>query len=136
MAVGVASAALVASLAGVPAAVAAGAERITFPEGGSFERIAGDSRVDTAIAAAERLYADKGKSLTKAYLVAAGDSHLVDAATSGMLTDGVVLLVPTDRSVSCCWVLRLNRSLTRLILWLLLVVRTRFLMRRWLRLRR
>ncbi|MCV0003499.1 cell wall-binding repeat-containing protein, partial [Mobiluncus mulieris] len=98
MAVGVASAALVASLAGVPAAVAAGAERITFPEGGSFERIAGDSRVDTAIAAAERLYADKGKSLTKAYLVAAGDSHLVDAATSGMLTDGVVLLVPTDRS--------------------------------------
>ncbi|WP_252262405.1 cell wall-binding repeat-containing protein [Mobiluncus mulieris] len=102
MAVGVASAALVASLAGVPAAVAGvnknPGDEVRFPDGGSFTRISGDSRIDTALAVADRLYKDSGESLKVAYLVSAGQDNMVDAATSGMLKDGVVLLVPADKA--------------------------------------
>ncbi|NMW65611.1 cell wall-binding repeat-containing protein [Mobiluncus mulieris] len=98
MAVGVASAALVASLAGVPAAVAGVGDEIKFPDGGSFTRVSGDSRIDTALAVAEKLYKDSNSSLKTAYLVSSRDENMVDAATSGMLKDGIVLLVPSDRS--------------------------------------
>ncbi|WP_249935314.1 cell wall-binding repeat-containing protein [Mobiluncus mulieris] len=98
MAVGVASAALVASLAGAPAAFAGVGDEIKFPDGGSFTRVSGDSRIDTALAVAEKLYKDSNSSLKTAYLVSSRDENMVDAATSGMLKDGIVLLVPSDRS--------------------------------------
>lgn len=92
IAIGVASAALVAGM-GVAPAVAADATRVVLPGGQSFNRVAGDTRVDTAFEIAKQAKADN-VSTAKIYIV--NSKSNVDAATSGMLTDGVVLLAPAD----------------------------------------
>ena len=95
--IGAASLALVAGMGVAPAMAAAGDE-IKFPDGGTFTRVFGDERIDTAIAVADRLNKDTEQSLKVAYLVSAGQNHMVDAATSGMLKDGLVFLVPQDKA--------------------------------------
>lgn len=95
--IGAASLALVAGMGVAPAMAAAGDE-IKFPDGGTFTRVFGDERIDTAIAVADRLNKDTEQSLKVAYLVSAGQDHMVDAATSGMLKDGLVFLVPQDKA--------------------------------------
>ncbi|MCU9997440.1 cell wall-binding repeat-containing protein [Mobiluncus mulieris] len=95
MAVGVASAALVASLAGVPAAVAN--KSIPLPGGAKLERVDGVDRMLTSFNAAKLRMQDKqsnGVAVKTAYLV--NQDSVVDAATAGMVKDGVVLLVPSD----------------------------------------
>ncbi|WP_278972159.1 cell wall-binding repeat-containing protein [Mobiluncus mulieris] len=102
--VGVASAALIASMGVTPAFADKGVNthdtgnKVVFPDGGSFTRLSGDSRFDTAMAVAEQTYKDSGKKLKVAYLVSSSDDSMVDAATSGMLKDGVVLLVSDNKA--------------------------------------
>ena len=96
MAVGVASAALVASLAGVPAAVADN-KSIPLPGGAKLERVDGVDRMLTSFNAAKLRMQDKQSNkvaVKTAYLV--NQDSVVDAATAGMVKDGVVLLVPSD----------------------------------------
>ena len=99
--IGAASLALVAGM-GVAPAMAVNTkttgDEVRFPDGGSFTRVFGDSRFDTALAVAEQLYKDSNKSLKVAYLVSSDNAAMVDAATSGMLKDGVVLLVSKDKA--------------------------------------
>ncbi|NMW76177.1 cell wall-binding repeat-containing protein, partial [Mobiluncus mulieris] len=94
MAVGVASAALVASLAGVPAAVAVEEPR---PLDGGWDRIASDrannDRIDTALEVAKVAFPEVAKA--KAVYVA-NSTAMIDAATAGQLTDGPILLVDNN----------------------------------------
>ena len=106
-AIGVASAALVAGM-GVAPAVAADATRVVLPGGQSFNRVAGDTRVDTAFEIAKQAKAD-GVATTKIYIV--NSKSNVDAATSGMLTDGVVLLAPADEAGQLKLGLRIKNEL-------------------------
>ncbi|ADI67445.1 cell wall-binding repeat-containing protein [Mobiluncus curtisii] len=97
--IGAASLALVAGMGVAPAMAAPQpGDEIKFPDGGTFTRVFGDERIDTAIAVADRLNKDTEQSLKVAYLVSAGQNHMVDAATSGMLKDGLVFLVPQDKA--------------------------------------
>ena len=99
--IGAASLALVAGMGVAPAMAVntnAAGDEVRFPDGGSFTRVFGDSRFDTALAVAEQLYKDSNKSLKVAYLVSSDNAAMVDAATSGMLHDGVVLLVSKDKA--------------------------------------
>ena len=107
IAIGVASAALVAGM-GVAPAVAADATRVVLPGGQSFNRVAGDTRVDTAFEIAKQAKAD-GVATTKIYIV--NSKSNVDAATSGMLTDGVVLLAPADEAGQLKLGLRIKNEL-------------------------
>lgn len=107
IAIGVASAALVAGM-GVAPAVAADATRVVLPGGQSFDRVAGDTRVDTAFEIAKQAKAD-GVATTKIYIV--NSKSNVDAATSGMLTDGVVLLAPADEAGQLKLGLRIKNEL-------------------------
>ncbi|PNL40809.1 cell wall-binding repeat-containing protein [Mobiluncus mulieris] len=106
MAVGVASAALVASLAGVPAAVAAGGDRMV--PSPSYDvnrlRLSGKSRVDTAIEVAKHAmkaadgvsdHSWNGNQPPKVVYIAGYDGE-VDAAAGGALTDGPMLLAKAD----------------------------------------
>ncbi|MCU9997444.1 hypothetical protein FYZ44_11480 [Mobiluncus mulieris] len=108
MAVGVASAALVASLAGVPAAVAAGGDRMV--PSPSYDvnrlRLSGKSRVDTAIEVAKHAmkaadgvsdHSWNGNQPPKVVYIAGYDGE-VDAAAGGALTDGPMLLAKADGS--------------------------------------
>lgn len=107
IAIGVASAALVAGM-GVAPAVAADATRVVLPGGQSFNRVAGDTRVDTAFEIAKQAKAD-GVPTTKIYIV--NSKSNVDAATSGMLTKGVVLLAPADEAGQLKLGLRIKNEL-------------------------
>ena len=108
MAVGVASAALVASLAGAPAAVAAGGDRMV--PSPSYDvnrlRLSGKSRVDTAIEVAKHAmkaadgvsdHSWNGNQPPKVVYIAGYDGE-VDAAAGGALTDGPMLLAKADGS--------------------------------------
>ena len=99
--VGVASAALIASMGVTPAFAAP----ITLPDGGQFDlakqRLAGGNRLATSMAVAEKAYKDAKPRV--AYVV--GYDAVIDAATSGMLNvnrktapqwDGPVLSTPQD----------------------------------------
>ena len=90
--IGAASLALVAGMGVAPAM--AGGTKVVLPGGQTFDRIAGQDRVATAFEVAKQRLADKAE--TTAYLV--GANSYVDAATSGMLSDGVVLLMPSDEA--------------------------------------
>lgn len=107
IAIGVASAALVAGM-GVAPAVAADATRVVLPGGQSFNRVAGDTRVDTAFEIAKQAKADN-VATAKIYIV--NSKSNVDAATSGMLTDGVVLLAPADEAGQLKLGLRIKNEL-------------------------
>lgn len=107
IAIGVASAALVAGM-GVAPAVAADATRVVLPGGQSFNRVAGDTRVDTAFEIAKQAKAD-GVDTAKIYIV--NSKSNVDAATSGMLTEGVVLLAPADEAGQLKLGLRIKNEL-------------------------
>ncbi|WP_263475323.1 cell wall-binding repeat-containing protein, partial [Mobiluncus mulieris] len=98
MAVGVASAALVAGMGVVPA-FAAGSEAPK-PLDGGWDRIASgkpaNDRIDTAIEVASAAYANK--ALAQAvYLV--NSEAMVDAATAGQLADGPIFLVNNNSRV-------------------------------------
>ena len=90
--IGAASLALVAGMGVAPAM--AGGTKVVLPGGQTFDRIAGQDRVATAFEVAKQRMSDKAE--TTAYLV--GANAYVDAATSGMLSDGVVLLMPSDEA--------------------------------------
>ena len=107
IAIGVASAALVAGM-GVAPAVAADATRVVLPGGQSFNRVAGDTRVDTAFEIAKQAKADNVPT-AKIYIV--NSKSNVDAATSGMLTDGAVLLAPADEAGQLKLGLRIKNEL-------------------------
>ena len=91
--IGAASLALVAGMGVAPAMAAAG-DPVLLPGGKKLVRVAGDARVETSLEAA-KLRMKQG-SVTRAYLV--NQSALVDAATAGMVKDGVVILVPSDKA--------------------------------------
>ncbi|NMX20793.1 cell wall-binding repeat-containing protein, partial [Mobiluncus mulieris] len=98
MAVGVASAALIAGMGVVPA-FAAGSEAPK-PLDGGWDRIASgkpaNDRIDTAIEVASAAYANK--ALAQAvYLV--NSEAMVDAATAGQLADGPIFLVNNNSRV-------------------------------------
>ncbi len=94
MAVGVASAALVASLAGVPAAVATEEPRTL---DGGWDRIASgranNDRIDTALEVAKKAFP---KSYDAKVVYIANSTAMIDAAAAGQLTDGSILLVDNN----------------------------------------
>ena len=92
--IGAASLALVAGMGVAPAMAAAG-DPVLLPGGKKLVRVAGDNRVETSLEAA-KLRMKQGAAVTRAYLV--NQSALVDAATAGMVKDGVVILVPSDKA--------------------------------------
>ncbi|SPX79895.1 Putative cell wall binding repeat 2 [Mobiluncus mulieris] len=98
MAVGVASAALVASLAGVPAAVAANEQEVPGSYDGmvSTDRFGGYDRVETAIKIAEKAFEKTATDVEVAYLASASDASAVDSAAAGHLSDGPIYLVSGD----------------------------------------
>ena len=94
--VGAASLALVAGMGVAPAMAA----DIHMPNGSLVQRVAGDDRVATSVAAAEKFVKDaKGESpsraITTAYVV--GYDAVIDAATAGSLTDGAIIVAPKDK---------------------------------------
>ena len=91
--IGAASLALVAGMGVAPAM--ATASKVVLPGGQSFDRLAGTSRVLTALEIAKQAKADTVPD-TKIYIVNAHAN--IDAATSGMLTDGLVVLAPADEA--------------------------------------
>ncbi|EFU80428.1 cell wall-binding repeat-containing protein [Mobiluncus curtisii] len=94
--IGAASLALVAGMGVAPAMAADSGAPIPLPGGAKLERVDGMERMMTAFNAAKlRMQASQnGTALRKAYLV--NQSSIVDAATAGMVNDGVILLVPGD----------------------------------------
>ena len=92
--IGAASLALVAGM-GVAPAMAADPHKVVLPGGQSFDRLAGTSRVLTALEIAKQAKAD-GVHADRIYIVNAKAN--IDAATSGMLTDGLVVLAPADEA--------------------------------------
>ncbi|WP_296180510.1 cell wall-binding repeat-containing protein [uncultured Mobiluncus sp.] len=95
--IGAASLALVAGMGVAPAMANAG-DKIVLPGGQSFDRIAGAERVETSLKVAMKAAKDDttGKKKKKVYLV--NYTSMVDAASSGILNDGVVVLVPADKA--------------------------------------
>lgn len=91
--IGAASLALVAGMGVAPAMAAAG-QPVLLPGGKKLVRVAGDARVETSLEAA-KLRMKQG-TVSRAYLV--NQNALVDAATAGMVKDGVVILVPSDKA--------------------------------------
>ncbi|WP_279107131.1 cell wall-binding repeat-containing protein [Mobiluncus curtisii] len=91
--IGAASLALVAGMGVAPAMAAAG-NPVLLPGGKKLVRVAGDARVETSLEAA-KLRMKQG-TVSRAYLV--NQNALVDAATAGMVKDGVVILVPSDKA--------------------------------------
>ena len=91
--IGAASLALVAGMGVAPAMADAG-DPVLLPGGKKLVRVAGDNRVETSLEAA-KLRMKQG-AVSRAYLV--NQSALVDAATAGMVKDGVVILVPSDKA--------------------------------------
>ncbi len=94
--VGAASLALIAGMGVAPAMAA----DIHMPNGSLVQRVAGDDRVATSVAAAEKFVKDaKGESpsraITTAYVV--GYDAVIDAATAGSLTDGAIIVAPKDK---------------------------------------
>ncbi|WP_252865018.1 cell wall-binding repeat-containing protein [Mobiluncus mulieris] len=98
MAVGVASAALVASLAGVAPAVAANEQEVPGSYDGmvSTDRFGGYDRVETAIKIAEKAFEKTATDVEVAYLASASDASAVDSAAAGHLSDGPIYLVSGD----------------------------------------
>ncbi|NMX11392.1 cell wall-binding repeat-containing protein [Mobiluncus mulieris] len=98
MAVGVASAALVASLAGVAPAVAANKQEVPGSYDGmvSTDRFGGYDRVETAIKIAEKAFEKTATDVEVAYLASASDASAVDSAAAGHLSDGPIYLVSGD----------------------------------------
>lgn len=83
LAVGIATWGLIASLSLTPAIAA-----------DSPARLAGASRVDTAVQVAAHAFA--GQKPPVVYLASADQAHLVDATTAGKLADGPLLYAPAD----------------------------------------
>ena len=90
--IGAASLALVAGM-GVAPAMAADDTIIELPGGTTFQRLAGNDRFETAWEIAKHRY-KQDSTLTKAYLV--NSTALIDAASAGMVRDGLVLLAPKN----------------------------------------
>ncbi|EFU81328.1 hypothetical protein HMPREF0576_1170 [Mobiluncus holmesii ATCC 35242] len=93
--IGAASLALVAGM-GVAPAMAADGDKIVLPGGQSFDRVAGAERVETSLKVAMKAAKDTPAKARKVYLV--NYKAMVDAASSGILNDGVVVLVPADKA--------------------------------------
>ena len=96
--IGAASLALVAGM-GVAPAMAAPAD-IYMPNGSLVQRVAGENRVATSVAAAEKFVKDAkaespSRTITTAYVV--GYDAVIDAATAGSLTDGAIIVAPKDK---------------------------------------
>ncbi|WP_311496976.1 cell wall-binding repeat-containing protein [uncultured Mobiluncus sp.] len=92
--IGAASLALVAGMGVAPAM----AVDIHMPNGSLVQRVAGDDRVATSVAAAEKFVKDEtaaNRTVTTAYIV--GYNAIIDAAVSGELTDGAVIVAPKDK---------------------------------------
>ncbi|MCV0021626.1 cell wall-binding repeat-containing protein [Mobiluncus curtisii] len=94
--IGAASLALVAGMGVAPAMAA----DIHMPNGSLVQRVAGDDRVATSVAAAEKFVKDAraevpARTITTAYVV--GNNAIIDAAVSGELTDGAVIVAPKDK---------------------------------------
>ena len=95
--IGAASLALVAGMGVAPAmAVPSPGEKIVLPGGQSFDRVAGAERVETSLKVAMKAANDNTAKARKVYLV--NYKAMVDAASSGILNDGVVVLVPADKA--------------------------------------
>ena len=95
--IGAASLALVAGMGVAPAmAVPSPGEKIVLPGGQSFDRVAGAERVETSLKVAMKAAKDTPAKARKVYLV--NYKAMVDAASSGILNDGVVVLVPADKA--------------------------------------
>ena len=88
--IGAASLALVAGMGVAPAMAA----DVFLPNGTMVQRLAGEDRVATSVAVAEKRMKDN--AVTTAYIV--GYDAVVDAAAAGALTDGVILVAPKDKS--------------------------------------
>ena len=112
--IGAASLALVAGM-GVAPAMAAVGDDIVLPGGQTFSRLSGESRFETAKEIAKHAKAS-GAAYTKVYLVAA--DALIDAASSGMVNDGYVLLMPKDEAGQLklgMWIEKFDATITTLV---------------------
>ncbi|WP_299296929.1 cell wall-binding repeat-containing protein [uncultured Mobiluncus sp.] len=112
--IGAASLALVAGM-GVAPAMAADGDDIVLPGGQTFSRLSGDNRFETAKEIAKHAKAG-GAAYTKVYLVAA--DALIDAASSGMVNDGYVLLMPKDEAGQLklgMWIEKFDNTINTLV---------------------